>query len=101
MKRKRRVCWTRPATRDLEEAHAFLVQRNPKAAQRFATKLLVKIDTLLDHPELGPLVRDINLPGCYRHLIVDRHRVIYRIDDDEICIVRVWDARRDPKGLLE
>jgi plasmid stabilization system protein ParE len=98
--RKRRIRWSRLADRDLDRDHAALREREPSAARRFAAEILRTVDQLGLHPEMGPVARDIPPVGRYRHFPVGRHRIIYRIDDGEVCILRIWDTRRDPEELI-
>lgn len=44
-----------------------------------------------DHPEMGPR-RDHLAPG-YRSIRVERHVLYYRIEDNEIEIIRILDER--------
>ncbi|MFT3773206.1 MAG: type II toxin-antitoxin system RelE/ParE family toxin [Minicystis sp.] len=96
---ERPVVWTRLADRDLEQDFAYLRERSPQTAQRFAADIFAAVEKLERHPELGPIARDITPIGRYRHLPVGRHRILYRIDDGTLLILRVWDTRRDPDEL--
>lgn len=49
---------------------------------------------------MGPVVGELQPHGVYRSVLVGRsHRVFYRIDDEHIWVVRIWDTRRDPQEL--
>ena len=100
MSRKPRLRWSRLADLDLQAAHAFLFERNPDAARRFAASILDAAERLRDHPEMGPVARDLTPYGRYRHWVSGHHRIIYRIDSETIWILRVWDARRNPDDLI-
>jgi plasmid stabilization system protein ParE len=96
---RRRVRWSRVADRDLEQAYAYLLERDPPAARRFAAAIFAAVDRLVAHPELGRVARDLEPVGRYRHILSGRYRVIYRVDDEALVILRVWDTRRDPARL--
>ncbi|OFV91257.1 MAG: hypothetical protein A3J75_05545 [Acidobacteria bacterium RBG_16_68_9] len=93
------VRWSRLADRDLDAAYAYLYERNPDAARRFALHVLGAVARLQDHPHLGAIAGDLPPKGRYRHLTCGQHRLIYRIRRDAIWILRVWDARQDPRRL--
>ena len=39
--------------------------------------------------------------GAYRaRLVGPLYRVIFRVEGDVVWIMRVWDTRRDPQGLV-
>lgn len=46
---------------------------------------------------IDPLFAD--RPASYRSIIINGlSKMVYRIDDDTIHIVGVWDCRQEPKG---
>ena len=97
--KRRRIRWARQASLDLELAHAYLEERNPEAACRFAAKILRAVEDLEQLPEMGVVSRDLKPPGRYRHVVCDHHRIIYRLDTEVIWILRIWDTRRNPEDL--
>jgi plasmid stabilization system protein ParE len=100
VKARRPIRWSRLAVHDLEAAHAYLAERNPAAAQRFAATVLRAVESIETHPEIGVVARDLAPLGRFRHLVTGHHRIIYRIEEELIRILRVWDARRNPADLL-
>lgn len=100
MSRKPRLRWSRLADLDLQAAHAFLFEKNPDAARRFAAGILEAVEGLRDHPEMGAVARDLAPLGRYRHWVSGHHRIIYRTEPEVIWILRVWDARRNPEELV-
>jgi plasmid stabilization system protein ParE len=97
--RPRRIRWAHRAGLDLDSAHAFLAERNPDAARRFAAKILGAVRDLERLPEMGVVSRDLAPAGRYRHVVCGHHRIIYRIESEVIWIVRIWDTRRNPEDL--
>ena len=63
VKPDRQLRWQHAAVRDLEETHAYLAERNPEAARRFAAAILEAAEQLLEFPEIGPIAEDLNPPG--------------------------------------
>jgi plasmid stabilization system protein ParE len=95
-----RIEWTARALADLDDAFAYLDDRNPEAAQRFFREMFRAVRALATHPEMGPVVFDLEPAGVYRQLIRGYHRVFYRIEDEVVIVLRVWDSRRDPASLV-
>ncbi|MFO0758095.1 MAG: type II toxin-antitoxin system RelE/ParE family toxin [Byssovorax sp.] len=100
MGRKRRIRWSRLADRDLEQDHAYLQAQQPEVAQNFAREIFAAVERLAESPEMAPIARDLHPLGRYRHVPVGRHRIIYRLDEQDLIILRVWDTRRDPALLV-
>lgn len=94
-----RLRWTPSAERDVEAAFRWLKTRNPRAARAFVTQVLIAIERLPVHPELGAVEPALEPAGRYRALVVGSYKVIYRLEQDLVLILRVWDARRDPEAL--
>lgn len=99
MKPELKLRWQNAAVSDLEEAHAYLSERNPEAARQFAVTILEAAEQLLDYPKMGPIAHDLRPAGRYRSLVRGHHRLIYRIESEVIWLLRVWDTRRDPRAL--
>lgn len=94
-----RVEWTEQALADLDGAFAYIDDRNPDAARRFFRGLFTAVKALASFPEMGPLVYDLDPPGHYRQLARGHHRVFYRVENDVVLVLRVWDVRRDPSTI--
>src|SRR6266568_170680 len=76
--------------------------QNPIAARNVATKILQRAQMLANFPELGVNLANVDLRlGGYRYLLVDSYLVIYKITDEEVCIVRILYARSDYVQLLQ
>jgi hypothetical protein len=58
---------------------------------------------LIENPLLGavePLL--IGREQEYRHIVIKPlFKIIYRIEDDIIYMIDIWDSRRNPKNLTE
>lgn len=51
------VRWTRTALRDLESLHAYISQDKPAAADNAVDRILMAIEALSQHPEMGRVGR--------------------------------------------
>jgi len=81
------------ATADLHRLRLFIAEKNPKAAERAANKIISGIDRLLTFPLLGRPCPPDSMPLGFRELIVDFGKdgyiVLYRVESDEITIVAI------------
>jgi|APSaa5957512622_1039677.scaffolds.fasta_scaffold163283_1 plasmid stabilization system protein ParE len=95
-----KIEWTEKAVRDLDEAVGYVAEHDQDAAERMLTAIFVGVELLEENPELGQVVMDLEPAGRFRHVVRGKHRIIYEVSNDLICVMRVWDARRDP-GTFE
>jgi toxin ParE1/3/4 len=76
--------------------------QNPNAARNIATKILQHVQMLANFPELGANLVTVDRGlGGYRYLLVDNYLIIYKVIDEEVCIVRILYARSDYVQLLQ
>jgi plasmid stabilization system protein ParE len=102
MRRSRKrsaAIWSPSALRDVERIHEYVHPHSARAAARLVREILRTVDILEEQPELGPIVRDLQPAGRYRHVIIGNYRVIYRLEGVTPHVLRVWDSRRDPDRL--
>lgn len=89
--------------RDLEQLRRYLLETVGAARAR---EVLIGIrdafTTLSSFPERGAHPKELRDVGDfdYRQLIVDRYRIIYRIEGQRVLIFVVADGRRDMQSLL-
>jgi plasmid stabilization system protein ParE len=84
----------------------YLVTRNlPDVAIRFRTAVRQTIQSLQQHPLVGPRYRSINLQlQTLRTWAVtgfEAIRIYYRVDEDTLRIIRILHGKRDVKPILE
>ena len=96
-----RVEWTALALADVEGLVDYLHEFGESAILKVVKPILEGTARLRALPNLGVESRDLAPLGRYRHLVVGRYRVIYRIDEDTqvVFVLRVWDTRQDPHRL--
>jgi len=89
--------------RDLEQLRSYLLDTVGAARAR---EVLITIrdafTTLSTFPERGPHPKELSDLGDfdYRQIIVDRYRIVYRIEGQRVLIFVVADGRRDMQSLL-
>ena len=75
--------------------------QEPNTAQKLITKIKNEIDSLKDNPEMYSVIDDDIIKRFkIRKLVVDNYIVFYRINDENIQIVRVMYGRRNWITLL-
>jgi plasmid stabilization system protein ParE len=89
-----RVRLTVRAIADLEAINAYLEERSPAAARSVRSAISKKIERIADFPFAAPSTDE---PGILELSVVRYpYKIYYEIEGDEIWIVHVRDARRQP-----
>jgi toxin ParE1/3/4 len=89
-----KVRYTLRAFAERERIFEYLEARNPKAARAVVGLIKLRIEGLGEQPHKGCRT---NKPGIYTLWIAPyRYRVFYRIDDDEVVIVKIRHTSRRP-----
>lgn len=89
-----RVRYTLRAQADLDAIYTYLDARAPAAALSVKTLIEQRIAVLADFPHMAP---ETDQPGVYELTIVRySYHVYYEINDGQIWIVHIRDARRRP-----
>lgn len=92
------VFFTRAAREDLIDIWTHIAADDPAAADRVLNRLGEIASHLADNPQIGPARDDIR-PGL-RYLVSGSYLLLYRIEADDIEIVRAVHGRRELHGLL-
>ncbi len=75
--------------------------QEPNTAQKLIAKIKKEIDSLKDNPEMYSIIDDDIIKSFkIRKLVIDNYIVFYRINDENIQIVRVMYGRRNWITLL-
>jgi plasmid stabilization system protein ParE len=79
---------------DLENLQDWYEEQGvPDVGKRFLIEIFKHIEVLRDHPEGGRIVPEFGQPNL-RELIHPPFRIIYRIEQSRLQIVRVWRSER-------
>lgn len=62
-------------------------------------RIVRAVGLVAKQPEIGRVAEDIEPVGRFRSVVAAPYRVIYRFDEGEVYVLRVWDTRRDPASL--
>jgi toxin ParE1/3/4 len=88
-----KVVFAPRAGRDLESAVRYIAQHaGSEVAERFGMQLVDKALTLATFPERGRVVPEVGLP--FREIIFRSYRIVFRIRDEAVEVVRFWHAAR-------
>jgi len=78
----------------------YAAEAGERVADRITKKVVDDIDRLVDHPRGGqyePLLDHLGLK--HRRLVSGHYKVVYRIMDDLIFVLDIFDARQDPEKM--
>ena len=95
MRKKYRIEITKTAKQDVASAHEIIARDKPKAAAKWVRVFDRHVRSLRYLPmryEVIPEVDEIQVP--YRHIIWGNYRILYKIEEDLVTIVRVINAAR-------
>lgn len=82
------------AVTDLEEIKKWYTEQGvPDVGVRVIRKIVERIESLRDHPEMGRIVPEFD-QQFLRELIEPPFRIVYRHESKRVRIVRVWRSER-------
>lgn len=87
------IIWAPRALEDLESLVEFIARDSPVSAQRFASRLVRRVEALADQPDSGSWLPEDDR-GIYRQIFQGPYRVIYRFDGERVFIVAVHHGSR-------
>ncbi len=89
------VLLSRHAENDLAEIYDYIAADNPANATAFVLTLEEQILSLSIMPERAPLIPENSLLGTwYRHLIHSKYRIIFKVHDQTVTVLRVFHGSR-------
>lgn len=90
MTKKYNVHITDNAQDDIEHIFFYIAEDNQVSAAKFVFQIEEKIYSLEMFPDRCPLIPENEYFNTnYRHLIYKKYRIIYRIDNMDIFILRI------------
>jgi toxin ParE1/3/4 len=89
----RKIIITEPAIEDLREVVEYISKDNTEAAERTGTLLLQKCSRFSEFPSGGRVVPEFGKPHI-REVMLPPYRIIYRISEDKIEVLRFWHGAR-------
>jgi len=87
------VFWMKEALEKLSEIEEFVAQDSPQRAKKFVSFLIERGESISQNPFIGRVVPEISNPNV-RELISKQYRIDYRIKDELIEILTVFEGHR-------
>ena len=88
------VSFAETAVRDLEALQRwYATQDAADVGARLVSDVMERVEQLARFPESGRVVPEFGVPWL-RELILAPFRIVYRVDDARVLIVRVWRSER-------
>jgi addiction module RelE/StbE family toxin len=94
----RAVIWSPEARADLREIEAYIASNSPMNARRVIEKIRDAANNQLDFPYSARTIPEFQDPNR-RETFVYEYRLMYRIEDDCIRVLRVVHGRRLLKNV--
>ena len=93
-----KITWTENALAETKEIFYFYKRKvTVKVANKVKRDIFSAVRNLKNHPlqgQIESLLKD--KPDEYRYLIAGQYKIIYKIIESEIFIIKVFDCRRNP-----
>jgi len=89
-----KLLFAQSAFNDLADIHAYYLEQGvPAVGEKLVTEILVHVEVLTDHPEIGRIVPEF-AESKIRELIHSPFRIVYWLDNQTINVIRVWRSER-------
>lgn len=88
-----KVGWTLEAFQRLIDIEIFISNDNPIRARKFVEHLIERGESLSENPQIGRIVPELSNP-LIRELLTKGYRIVYRIRNDQIDILSVFEGHR-------
>lgn len=102
MKQKYQVLWSNVAENDLKSIIEYIADDNPSNAIKILKKIKKKAASLYNLPERGRIVPELRDQGIllYRELVIPPWRILYRVSENNVYVLSVFDSRRNIEDIL-
>jgi addiction module RelE/StbE family toxin len=96
------IFWTDTAQNDLFTLVEYLYQDSLQKAQSIFYTLRERAKSLNQFPQRGRIIPELADMGIlnYRELIIERWRLIYKINHDQIFVMALFDSRQNMEDVL-
>ncbi len=96
------VEWAEVARQDLDEIADYIASENPAAALRVVDRIEKRAATLDSLPHRGRVPPELLRfqVQMYRELQIPPWRLIYRVYDDRVVVLGVFDGRRNLEDVI-
>lgn len=87
------VRWSKRALDDLDAIGHHIAADNPTAAVAWVARLYRRAENAAHHPLAGRIVPEFG-DRSLREVIERRYRIVYRVLDDDILIITVFEGHK-------
>lgn len=91
-----KISWTKKSLKDLRAINDYISLDSTFYAARFISKLIQRVDQLIEFPESGRVVPEKN-ENEIRELIEGNYRIFYRLQREKITVLRIHNSARKIK----
>lgn len=98
-----KIIWTDFATQNLKVIFKYYAEKaSIKVAHKIRKGILNSTHQLIKHPNSGQIeINLIELKLEHRYLISSNYKIIYRIEEEFIIIIDVFDTRQNPNKMVD
>jgi len=97
MPRRHKITFAVSAVKDLEGIRQWYADQHlPDEGERLLREVVDQVERLVDFPQSGRIVREFGVTQL-REIIHPPFRIVYRLDNDRVRVVRVWRSERQLK----
>jgi toxin ParE1/3/4 len=94
MPKKRKITFAESAVQDIEAIRAWYADQNvASVGERVIREVISSVERLSLFPESGRIVPEFQIPNL-REVIHPPFRIVYRLEDNKVRIVRVWRSEK-------
>jgi toxin ParE1/3/4 len=94
MQRKKTITFTASAVNDLDDIRSWYAdQQVPAVGDKLLREIVSQVERLGAFPESGRVVPEFGIANL-REIICSPFRIIYRLDESKVRVVRVWRSER-------
>ena len=88
------IAFAESAVQDMEDILAYYVdQALPQVGSRLVAEIIADIELLSSQPRMGRMVPEFE-QDFLLELVRPPFRIVYRVDSNQVRIVRVWRSER-------
>ena len=92
------IVWTKRAERQMKAAYKYISEDSPQNAAKVVEDIAKSVNKTITNPELYGLDKyKINNDGSYRAFEKHRYRIVYRVTQNIIRVLRVRHTKMEPK----
>ncbi len=97
-----RVEWADVARHDLREIAEYIHREAPSAALRWVDRIEKRVEALETMPHRGRVPPELVRfrVKIYHEILIPPYRLLYRIRDDSVAVLGVFDGRRDLEDVI-